>query len=324
MRNIHEIESQDFAQRLHDADADAWAILKQAYSAKMQPYMANQLLNFDAIEDADLVREIPQLIDKVWFAAHRTIHQFQFYRYGDIFRWLCQLSESIVIVNKLPKEHHAFFDLLKQQNQFAWTAVISEYRQELEPYAYSLIRHLGYSQQDAADVAEDALIVAYEQIERLREPERLVGWLYLITKYRAYNFTRKDMNRQRLMSDKIAPSVTQVTTHTPENLLIDDEELGIFYDVLTDILLSLSTELERRVFLHRFMYGEKPSTIAAAEGIEANDVYTITRRTKEQAKRLLQERGIQLHSKRTTDDHPHAPTADSSASPVERIDEETS
>jgi len=66
---------------------------------------------------------------------------------------------------------------------------------------FNLICRMTGSQVDAADLAQDAFIKAYEQLYRFQKGRRFFPWLYTIALNRTRNFLRKRKNDKTLPID---------------------------------------------------------------------------------------------------------------------------
>lgn len=76
----------------------------------------------------------------------------------------------------------------------AYALLIQCYQQPI----FNLICRMTGSQEDAADLAQDAFIRAYEQLYRFREGKRFFPWLYTIALNHTRNFLRKKRNDKTL------------------------------------------------------------------------------------------------------------------------------
>lgn len=59
-----------------------------------------------------------------------------------------------------------------------------------ERKVYSYLVHLTGHREDAFDLCQDVFVSAYQNLDRLRQPERFAGWLFQIAHNRAYSHLR--------------------------------------------------------------------------------------------------------------------------------------
>jgi RNA polymerase sigma-70 factor, ECF subfamily len=74
----------------------------------------------------------------------------------------------------------------------AYAMLINRYQQPI----FNLIYRMTGSHDDAADLAQDAFIKAYEQLYRFREGKKFFPWLYTIALNQTRNFLRKNKNQK--------------------------------------------------------------------------------------------------------------------------------
>jgi RNA polymerase sigma-70 factor, ECF subfamily len=82
---------------------------------------------------------------------------------------------------------------------------------------FNLIWRMTRSQEDAADLSQDAFVKAYEQLYRFREGKRFFPWLYTIALNQTRNFLRKKK------SDKTLP-IEDCDLQTGSDYVAQEEE----------------------------------------------------------------------------------------------------
>jgi RNA polymerase sigma-70 factor (ECF subfamily) len=73
-------------------------------------------------------------------------------------------------------------------NADAYAVLIDRYQQPI----FNLVYRMTGSRADAADLAQDAFIKAYEQLYRFRQEKRFFPWLYTIALNHTRNFLRRN------------------------------------------------------------------------------------------------------------------------------------
>lgn len=95
------------------------------------------------------------------------------------------------------KDHTPYMDRIEEQQVIAavlggdaeaYAVLINRYQQPI----FNLTYRMTGSRADAADLAQDAFVKAYEQLYRFRKEKRFFPWLYTIALNRTRDFLRKD------------------------------------------------------------------------------------------------------------------------------------
>jgi RNA polymerase sigma-70 factor (ECF subfamily) len=88
----------------------------------------------------------------------------------------------------------------------AFEALVTRFREPLEAFATALLRDRGL----AEDAVQEALLLAYREIGRLRDPRRFRPWLYAIVENAALGGLRRRRRRptMRLRPDAVAEGPT--------------------------------------------------------------------------------------------------------------------
>jgi RNA polymerase sigma factor (sigma-70 family) len=106
-------------------------------------------------------------------------------------------------------------------DQAAWEAIVSRF----ERLIWATVRSHRLSDADAADVAQTTWLRLVENLDRIREPERLAGWL-------ATTARRESLRRLRLNGRELPTEAEQLDT--PEDgeaelrLLTDERDAGLW------------------------------------------------------------------------------------------------
>lgn len=110
--------------------------------------------------------------------------------------------------------------------------------------AYRVARRLCGDHHDAQDVAQEALIAAWEQLDRFRADSSFRTWLYQIVTRRALNklTRRRDIQSLDLLGDAADPGVEPAA----------QAERNFAVDAVTDALGALPFPQRAAVVLHHF------------------------------------------------------------------------
>src|SRR5712692_429713 len=137
---------------------------------------------------------------------------------------------------------------------------------ECGPLAYRVARGVLHNSADAEDVAQEALLRAYRQFDRLRDRNRFRAWLVRIAFRLALDRLRSGKRRQQRDTLWSQPEYQPSATNA-EDLAASNE----FQEHLEDALAELPEKL-RLVLLLAAMEGHTIDEIAAMLGISTGTV----------------------------------------------------
>jgi RNA polymerase sigma-70 factor, ECF subfamily len=87
---------------------------------------------------------------------------------------------------------------------------------ECGPLAYRLARSVLRNDADAEDVAQEAMLKAYQQFDRLRDPARFRGWLARIAFRMALDRRRSSLRREQRELNWAAPEIRSAAPNAEE------------------------------------------------------------------------------------------------------------
>jgi RNA polymerase sigma-70 factor, ECF subfamily len=73
----------------------------------------------------------------------------------------------------------------------AFDQLVSRYRAAVVRAAQSIV-----GREDAEDVAQDALLLAFKALPSIEEPQKFAAWLSAITRHRAFRFSKRERTHQ--------------------------------------------------------------------------------------------------------------------------------
>ncbi|MFN8583009.1 MAG: sigma-70 family RNA polymerase sigma factor [Gemmatimonadaceae bacterium] len=155
----------------------------------------------------------------------------------------------------------------------AFESLVRKYRRPAVACAVSILGDEG----DADDVAQDAMIQAYEQLAALKAPENFGGWLMVAVRRRALNVLRSPHRHRRAALDEAADAPARGTPH-------DEYVAGTRRDALWRVLSELPERL-RDVLVLSDLDGLPHAKVAAILGISV----FMSRRYLVQARRRARE-----------------------------------
>ncbi len=107
----------------------------------------------------------------------------------------------------------------------AFDMLVRRYRQGAVRAAQAIV-----GREDAEDIAQEALLLAFKALPSLEEPARFPAWLRAITRHRAYRFDRGEKVRRRAqvgMDEMLMESVPALTRPTPDLMTEGDLESAL-------------------------------------------------------------------------------------------------
>lgn len=138
----------------------------------------------------------------------------------------------------------------RQGSAAAFRAIVERYR----PAIYAIAFRLVGDRIVAEDITQETLLVAWRDLDELRETERLVGWLVGI----ARNLARRTLRRRARCATALhALEVAGRTARTPHDETLDSEEETLIVRALREIPDAL-----RRPLLLYYLEGRSIREVA--------------------------------------------------------------
>ncbi len=160
----------------------------------------------------------------------------------------------------------------------AFDTLVMRYRHGVVRAAQAIV-----GREDAEDVAQEALLLAFKALPSLEEPARFPAWLRAITRHRAYRFGRGEKVRRRAqvaMDEMLLESVPALTRPMPD-LLSESELESALNGIPPDHALVLRLHFLDEMPLKR---------IAAFLGVPLTTVKWRVHKGKELVRKAIQER----------------------------------
>ena len=129
--------------------------------------------------------------------------------------------------------------------------------------AYALALSVTGRHEDAEDVAQESFLVALEQLDECRSPERFAGWFMTIVRNRSRNLIRRESLRET--SD--LPRGTRSRIPTPDKIAETSELRGILQQAIASL-----PEVQQQVVLLHDQEGGKHREIAERLGLPSGTV----------------------------------------------------
>jgi len=148
------------------------------------------------------------------------------------------------------------------------------------PVVKAVARRTGCDVEEARDVLQRVALVALQGLDRLREPEKLPGWLAGVARFQA-----KEVIRRRRPGDELHPW-SAVDNRTPEEALERHQRLA----QVRQALFRLDERCRR--LIQRLDLNEPRDSyedVAASEGLAPSSIGPIRRRCLRRLKKILLE-----------------------------------
>ncbi|MBO77281.1 MAG: hypothetical protein CME17_07575 [Gemmatimonadetes bacterium] len=147
----------------------------------------------------------------------------------------------------------------RKGEELALSMLIERYQKSAYALAFSVTgRH-----EDAEDVAQESFLVALDQLDECKDPERFGGWFMTIVRNRSKNLIRRESLRRT--SD--VPQGTRSRIPTPDKIA----EISQLREILQQAIAVLP-EIQQEVVLLHDLEGWKHREIAERLGIPSGTV----------------------------------------------------
>ena len=147
----------------------------------------------------------------------------------------------------------------RKGEEIALSMLIERYQKS----AYALALSVTGRHEDAEDAAQESFLVALDQLDECRNPERFVGWFMTIVRNRSRNLIR----RESLRETNDVPQGTKSRIPTPDKIA----ETSELREILQRAIAALP-EVQQEVVLLHDLEGWKHREIAERLGIPSGTV----------------------------------------------------
>jgi RNA polymerase sigma-70 factor (ECF subfamily) len=130
---------------------------------------------------------------------------------------------------------------------------------------------------DAQDLAQDVFMRAYENLDRLRDPDRFGNWLVGIARLRCHEWLRRSL---QLRDKHVELTEVQITVPDPP----DDDRI----ELLRKMIATLPDK--ERLALHTFyLQGNSADNARRIMGLSRSGYYRVLERARKRLKQLMPE-----------------------------------
>jgi len=147
----------------------------------------------------------------------------------------------------------------RKGEELALSMLIERYQKS----AYALALSVTGRHEDAEDAAQESFLVALDQLDECRDPERFAGWFMTIVRNRSRNLIRRESLRQT--SD--VPQGTRSRIPAPDKIAETSELREILQHAIAEL-----PEIQQEVVLLHDLEGWKHREISERLGIPSGTV----------------------------------------------------
>ena len=192
---------------------------------------------------------------------------------GDPYKGLDQLSDEALVAR------------CRKQDGAAWSVLVERYKS----LVYSIPLRFRMPAEDAADIFQSVWLDLYAELDRLREPAALRGWLLTATSHKCLHWKQRE-NRRAVQT--LGREVTQEVADARP--LINEIGLEAEKDQLVrDALRSIPERCRKMLKMLFFEQPPRPYMEVAKElGLAEGSIGFIRGRCLEKLRKVLEQRGF--------------------------------
>ncbi len=141
----------------------------------------------------------------------------------------------------------SLINLVKKGDKKAYEVLVLQYQDRLVFSVYKFLKDYELAQ----DIAQEAFVKAFKNIEKFRGDSSFYTWIYRIAINTAKNFLSSKSRKSEIYDDEIMElklSESAVTSENPENILEAKELRSLMMDAIQDLPDDIRTTLSLREF----------------------------------------------------------------------------
>ena len=141
----------------------------------------------------------------------------------------------------------SLINLVKKGDKKAYEVLVLQYQDRLVFSVYKFLKDYELAQ----DIAQEAFVKAFKNIEKFRGDSSFDTWIYRIAINTAKNFLSTKSRKSEIYDDEIMElklSESAVTSENPENILEAEELRSLMMDAIQGLPDDIRTTLSLREF----------------------------------------------------------------------------
>ena len=145
------------------------------------------------------------------------------------------------------RQEKSLINLVKKGDKKAYEVLVLQYQDRLVFSVYKFLKDYELAQ----DIAQEAFVKAFKNIEKFRGDSSFYTWIYRIAINTAKNFLSSKSRKSEIYDDEIMElklSESAVTSENPENILEAEELRSMMMDAIQSLPDDIRTTLSLREF----------------------------------------------------------------------------
>ena len=141
----------------------------------------------------------------------------------------------------------SLINLVKKGDKKAYEVLVLQYQDRLVFSIYKFLKDYELAQ----DIAQEAFVKAFKNIEKFRGDSSFYTWIYRIAINTAKNFLSSKSRKSEIYDDEIMElklSESALTSENPENILEAEELRSVMMGAIQDLPDDIRTTLSLREF----------------------------------------------------------------------------
>ena len=141
----------------------------------------------------------------------------------------------------------SLINLVKKGDKKAYEVLVLQYQDRLVFSVYKFLKDYELAQ----DIAQEAFVKAFKNIEKFRGDSSFYTWIYRIAINTAKNFLSSKSRKSEIYDDEIMElklSESALTSENPENILEAEELRSLMMDAIQGLPDDIRTTLSLREF----------------------------------------------------------------------------
>ena len=164
----------------------------------------------------------------------------------------------------------------------AFGALAGEHQSRIRRY----IRSLGVASSSVDDIAQEALLVAFNRFEEFEDGTSFPAWVNTIARNLVWNDRRKESRRYKILNEKITDYMETLDPYDEP----EDSEEDFQHRVALSECMQLIPDDNRKLIETRYQEGLEPSQMAEMFGMRPDSVRQRLMRVRKALKKCIAEK----------------------------------
>ncbi len=184
-----------------------------------------------------------------------------------------------------------------QKDEAAWSEFIKKFKHVVDLSIRKKLTHLkfNFNSEDVKDISQDVFSEIWNKnkLSLLEEKEKILSWLCIVAQNAAIDFIRSKavINKRVVSSLDVEEGLDAFDAIASKALSPADQAENNELEVIVDEFLSSLKDQDRLILSLNLYYDKSHIEVSKILDISINTVSTIIRRSKENLKKILLEKG---------------------------------